>query len=62
MFNENKKIDDAENEENLLEFLSRSGLDAIMPFLDRSDDKPRHCDFELEDDDSLVHEAFPKGT
>ena len=58
-----KKEIEVEKEETLLEFLSRSPLDAILPFLDRSDEPPRQFDDTgLFEEDRLVHEAFPKGT
>ena len=61
MTREKKKIE-SEVEETLLELLSRSGLDAILPFLNRPDDPPRHVDLWFEEDDCLVDEASPKGT
>jgi prevent-host-death family protein len=33
-------------EESLVEFLQRSGIDEILPFLDRLDDLPREASFE----------------
>lgn len=61
MTNEKKKNEN-EAEETLLEFLSRSGLGAILPFLERPDDPPRHVDLWFEEDDCLVDEEPPKGT
>lgn len=47
--NEKKEIE-SEEEESLVEFLSRSPLDAILPFLERSDELPRDCDIGFEED------------
>jgi prevent-host-death family protein len=33
-------------EESLVEFLQRSGIDEILPYLDRLDDLPREISFE----------------
>ena len=35
-----------ENKESLVEFLQKSSLDEILPFLERSEDLPREVSFE----------------
>ncbi len=60
MMNNEKKEIESEKEETFVEFLSRSPLDAILTFLDRSDEPPRHVDLWFEEEYSLVHEASPK--